>query len=93
MYGVYTMKRKQIYIAKEQEDALKELAFKQGVSESHLIREAVAAYIADQQEVTVGRPEDHPLWQLVGVLDDAEAPADGALNHDHYLYGAPKKRR
>jgi hypothetical protein len=93
VYGVYTMKRKQIYIAPEQEEALQEIAYKQGVPVSHVIREAVAAYIVDQREVSVERPEDHPLWQLVGLLDDPEVPPDGALNHDHYLYGAPKKRR
>jgi hypothetical protein len=84
------MKRKQIYIAEAQEQALKELAEERGVAESYLIREAVAAYLVDQEEVSVERPEDHPLWGLVGIVDDPEAPADGALNHDRYLYGAGK---
>jgi hypothetical protein len=87
------MKRKQIYIAPEQEEALQEIAYEAGVPVSHVIREAVAAYIAERQEVTVKEPEDHPLWRIVGAADDPDAPADGALNHDHYLYGAPKKTR
>jgi Ribbon-helix-helix protein, copG family len=86
------MERKQIYIAKEQEDQLKELAERRGVSESHLIREALTIYIAGQERIEVGRPEDHPLWGLIGLVDGADVPEDGALNHDHYLYGAAKKK-
>ena len=26
-----------------------------------------------------------------GFPDDPEAPSDGAENHDHYLYGTPKR--
>jgi hypothetical protein len=37
---------------------------------------------------------DHPthaetLKEFIGCLNDL--PSDAALNHDHYLYGAPKK--
>lgn len=85
------MERKQIYMAKEQEDQLKELAERRGVSESYLIREAVAAYLVDQEPLAVERAEDHPLWELIGVADGADLPEDGALNHDSYLYGSPKK--
>jgi len=28
---------------------------------------------------------------VIGAADDPDLPADGALNHDHYLYGLPKK--
>lgn len=28
---------------------------------------------------------------VIGVLDDPTLPTDRALNHDHYLYGTPKK--
>jgi hypothetical protein len=24
---------------------------------------------------------------LIGICDDTDAPRDGALHHDHYLYG------
>ena len=40
---------------------------------------------------------DRPLTFLerykdvIGAADDPSLPTDGALNHDHYLYGAPKK--
>ena len=28
---------------------------------------------------------------VIGLIDDPDLPTDGALNHDHYLYGLPKK--
>lgn len=28
---------------------------------------------------------------VIGAVDDPNLPTDGALNHDHYLYGRPKK--
>ena len=32
-------------------------------------------------------------WQdIIGIADDPDGPTDVAENHDHYLYGAPKKR-
>jgi hypothetical protein len=51
----------------------------------------------DEQEPE--RPKDsRPIWEIIdeisrqappGTWDDL--PTDGAINHDHYLYGAPKK--
>jgi hypothetical protein len=31
------------------------------------------------------------LKDVIGAADDPGLPADGALNHDYYLYGLPKK--
>ena len=28
---------------------------------------------------------------FIGSIDDTTLPIDGALNHDHYLYGHPKR--
>ena len=42
--------------------------------------------------------ETRPIWEIIeeissqappGTWDDV--PTDGSVNHDHYLYGAPKK--
>jgi hypothetical protein len=86
------MKRKQIYIDPEQEAQLKQLSYRLKVPVSHLIREAVTEYLVDRSAPPViERPEDHPLWGIVGILDDPDAPTDGSINHDYYLYGAPKR--
>ena len=87
VYGVYTMKRKQIYIAPEQEEQLQRLAESRHVAVSSLIREAVAEYLVEQETPRPERPEDHPLWGIVGIIDDPDAPTDGSINHDAVLYG------
>lgn len=40
-----------------------------------------------------------PIWEVLvemsaEIPDEmwAELPSDGSVNHDHYLYGAPKKK-
>jgi hypothetical protein len=45
------------------------------------------------------RRGSRPIWEIIeeisrqappGTWDDV--PTDGSVNHDHYLYGAPKKK-
>lgn len=87
------MKRKQIYIEEGQEVRLKELAADRGVSEAVLVREALDAYLQANEFKGFERMEDSPLWGIVGLIDDPDAPTDGSINHDHYIYGTPKKYR
>jgi hypothetical protein len=81
------MKRKQIYIAPGQEEELQELAEHRKVPVSHLIREAIAQYLVDQQPPKLERAEDHPLWGIVGLVNDPNAPTDGSVNYKRDLYG------
>jgi len=53
---------------------------------AQLIREAAEAALRRE-----GAPTRDPLDALIGVIRDA--PADLSVNHDHYLYGAPRKKR
>lgn len=87
------MKRKQIYIEEEQDEQIKAIARQRGVAEAIVIREAVDAYLSASEYKGYDRMEDHPLWGIVGLIDDPNAPVDGSVNHDHYLYGGPKKYR
>lgn len=41
---------------------------------------------------------ERPIWEIILEMADShpsteldKIPHDGALNHDHYLYGAPRK--
>jgi hypothetical protein len=34
--------------------------------------------------------DDDPFLRLIGLVDDPDGPDDVAVNHNHYLYGAPK---
>jgi hypothetical protein len=55
------------------------------------------AKIPEGTEVRVETIEELPLMGLVRISeklsDDPNLPADGAAEHDHYLYGTPKKGR
>ena len=86
------MKRKQIYVDPQHEAELQRIASHRKVPVSHLIREAIAEYLVEQQAPPdLARPEDHPLWGIVGIVDDAAAPTDASVNHDHYLYGTDRQ--
>jgi hypothetical protein len=70
-----------------------------GVSADALIREALDKILTDRspQELQL---ESRPIWELiednmkdVPPEEFAKLPDDGASQHDHYLYGHPKRVR
>ena len=79
------MKRKQLYLDEATDRALKRLAARTGRSEASHVREALRAYVEREQGV-----DDDPFELIIGLVDDPDGPDDVAVNHDHYLYGAPK---
>ena len=92
MYDVYIMRRKQIYLTEDHARRLRELAAARGVSEAALIREALDTFLPAKfmKRPQLKSMKDHPMWKLMGIASSPDAPVDGAENHDHYLYGAPK---
>ncbi len=54
-----------------------------------------------ENKVSVSQKKDsRPIWEVIAEISSrvpdeewAKLPADGAENHDHYLYGAPKKQK
>ena len=55
--------------------------------------------LLSEKEVTQGRFVVRPLWEIaegissqVPLEEWAKLPADVAEQHDHYLYGSPKKQ-
>lgn len=93
VYAVYTMKRKQIYLREDQERRLRQLAERRRTSEAALLREALDVFLAESGIPFVEKMEDHPLWGIVGLAGHSGGPTDGSINHDHYIYGTPKKYR
>lgn len=82
------MKRTQVYFEEGDWARLQARASRSGVSAASVVREAVAEYLSR------GLSEEDPL---LAMIDEArtmpgatDGPTDGALNHDHYLYGWPK---
>jgi hypothetical protein len=80
--------RKQLYIDDELDRRLKAIAARTGRSEADHVRAALRSYLAVAPAPT-GADGD-PLLDLIGLAGDADTPNDVAVNHDHYLYGAPK---
>ena len=83
--------RTQIYLDPTSYEWLKSRAEREHVSIGHQIREAVARYVVEE-EAAKELPtlaEDDPVWQLIGMGDSGVG--DLSENHDHYLYGAPRR--
>ncbi len=85
------MKRKQIYIEKDQDERLKRAAADRKVSEAEIIREAIDRYLDMKSPPVLESIEDHPIWKMVGAADEPGGVTDGSVNYKFYLYGAPRK--
>jgi plasmid stability protein len=81
------MKRTQIYLEEELDRELRTVAAAEGRSAAAVIREAVRRYLAGREHAG----QEDPFLAIAGSV--AGRAKDGALNHDHYLYGAPRERR
>jgi len=85
----------------QEEAKLIALAQAKGVSTDALVREALDKILADTPvEPSEQKSEPRPIWDV--ILDNmsdippdefARLPNDGASEHDHYLYGHPKRDR
>lgn len=84
------MVRKQIYIDEELERGLKALASRTGRAEAAHVRAALREYLLEHRGPEAERD---PLLDLLGLVDDPAGARDVAEEHDHYLYGAPKRGR
>ena len=83
----------------QEEARLTALARAKGVSTDMLVREALDKILAEAPYQTMEqRLEARPIWDV--ILDNmkdvppeefARLPKDGASEHDHYLYGHPKR--
>ena len=73
-------------------EALRRRAFDERRPVAEIIREAIGRFL-DQPNEPSALPdlESDPFWKVVGTVDGG--PSDESIEHDHYLYGAPKKSR
>ena len=51
-----------------------------------------------EDQKTQPRENVRPIWEIIQEIGDQappgtwdDVPTDGSVNHDHYLYGAPKR--
>lgn len=87
--------RTQIYLDKAQHEALKQKAAQKSTSMAQIIREAVAVYLAQSEaedDFDWEAYENDPIWKIREIAEELgpSGTSDGAINHDHYLYGFDK---
>ena len=71
---------------------MKALAHRRKTTVSHLLREAVEkTYGIDAGLKSEPNWKEDPFLKLIGTFEGG--PSDLSVNHDHYLYGSPKKKR
>jgi hypothetical protein len=83
----------------QEEAKLMALARARGQSADALVREALDSILAAAPDpADEPKPELRPIWEMiVDNMKDvppeefARLPKDGASEHDHYLYGHPKR--
>jgi hypothetical protein len=70
-----------------------------GVSTDLLVREAVDKMLAEMAAPgDTPKTDARPIWELIAdtikdvpLAEFADLPQDGASEHNHYLYGHPKR--
>lgn len=85
------MVRTQVYLPQATYRALHERAEKQGLTLAVQIRAALDEYLRRVQsddEGVILQPDD-PIFKMIGFFDSGID--DLGVNHDHYLYGTPKR--
>jgi len=82
-----------IQVPEEQEAALQAKADAEGVSveefAGELIKQALA--LRDAKQPLAARIRD--IWADIPDEVRAKLPLDGASQHDHYIYGVPKREQ
>jgi len=80
------MVRTQIYLSRAEHEFVQTEATRQGVAMAAFIRSLIDAQMALPDAVW----ERNPM--LAAPADPAfVGPEDGVINHDHYIYGSPKR--
>ena len=84
------MVRTQVYLPRAVYQKLQARADKHGLTLAVQVRAALEDYLerVEAEEQPILRPDD-PLFQLIGAAASEEG--DLSVNHDHYLYGWPKR--
>ena len=84
------MVRTQVYLPRDIYRRLQKRAKENDLTLAMQVREALADYLerTDVADAPILRADD-PLFQLIGAASSEEG--DLSVNHDHYLYGWPKR--
>lgn len=81
------MVRTQIYLTRAEHDFLQEESAQRGEPMAAVLR----AFIDEKMALPTDVWTNNPMLRAAPESLDEEGPTDGAINHDHYLAGTPKK--
>jgi hypothetical protein len=81
------MVRTQIYLTRAEHGFVAAEAARRGEPMAAVIR----GYIDDKMRLPDSAWASNPMLEPTPADPDLQLPEDAAINHDHYLYGAPKK--
>ncbi len=84
------MVRTQVYLPRDIYERLQKRATENDLTLAVQVREALVDYLerTDAADAPILRADD-PIFQLIGAASSKEG--DLSVNHDHYLYGWPKR--
>ena len=84
------MVRTQVYLPRDIYARLQKRAEENDLTLAVQVREALVDYLerTDVAEASILRADD-PIFQMIGAASSKEG--DLSVNHDHYLYGWPKR--
>lgn len=81
------MVRTQIYLTRAEHEFITSEAARLGAPMAAIIRD----YIDEKMRLPDAAWESNPMLETTPRDPGFALPEDAAINHDHYLYGAPKK--
>lgn len=81
------MIRTQIYLNKQEYDFVQREASRRDEPMAAVIRN----FIDEKMEIPEDAWTHNPMFKPWPADPDNDSPEDAAINHDHYLYGSPKK--
>ena len=95
------LQRTQLMLDRQLKQDLMFLSQVKNQSMSELVRKFVSEKVEEEKKKVKRAKYSNPIQTLLKMAKRAEeidkkygysGPTDGAINHDHYLYGAPKKQ-
>ncbi len=88
-----------IKLSDEQAAALQARAAEEGISVDDLLQRLAEEY-AQARVVSSNESSRRPVWAIISERMNSvpsevfeKLPLDGASEHDHYLYGSPKRNQ
>ena len=89
-----------IQLSDEQAAVLEAQAAQEGLTVDAWLQRMAEQYAQVRPSSSTASPDQRPIWEIIADRMKAvpaevfeRLPQDGASEHDHYLYGSPKRNQ